>query len=452
MNAFMPNFEKSPQVEPGEQQESKSNEPVFNPGEELKKVRETPKAQRLEQLATYKKNLAEQMAGMAKINEELESLVLNKSVSREELGIYLKERAQTYKLSPPQLEKYDLVLDKIEQQKKVIDFIDGRLAGRSEKEIFWIMFGFKPKGEVEIKKDAISFFVKCVDLRDYARCRNGSDDQESLSRVKTSAGFARQKRLKVSDPGIDLVLDYGITVLNGSLRRTSHYKEYAEEVRIHEEKHILNDIMREAENEVKNNKTIGSPFAQILNREKIDSERRAKDEILAYLKDGTDAWFIYNTLLEKKSDGGSYDYLASAKQAMESVANLNPEAKSGRALLENAYKKMQNEYRLEILTALEQVINLDQLGFSKTRIIGLLEAEPLARWPKVYQRFRKSQEFVRAKEKAKKDSIEMVAYFKRTLEDAQVQLEKEGTVKAVVNKAKEDYAYAIGHQNTVEKL
>jgi hypothetical protein len=377
--------------------------------EELKSL--TPKERieiKKERLALFKAKLAEQMVGISKINAEMEATILNrKFLNIDKLNEYLAQQAAIYKLSPSQLAKYRYALDSIESQNQVINEFAEKYANMDSKEIFKELFGVEPLGEVEIKKGALSFFVVCKDIKDYAFLYRGKDDPEDIEESRSTGGFANA-RTRIRE------LRGAITVANASeLEKDS---SYIETVRIHEERHILyrltedveklGDYSKFKEGEDETEKMI---LKETMNEDRLHIEERAKNEIVAYLKGGASSEDIKTELLRRAAEGGLYDYFEKEK-----VYYSYPKyEKFDKESLEKAHNESRNKYEQDIINALGKVERLKEMGFPKRRIIGLFVAERLDRWPKVFERFKTSEEFQNRKTEKIKT---LVDYYKRQLE------------------------------------
>ncbi|MDP3052167.1 MAG: hypothetical protein Q8N42_01530, partial [bacterium] len=413
----------------------------FDASEELEKINKFTEAElknltpnerlelKKEKLKNLKKELAEQMVGISKINAEMETMALDSDViDRKKLDNYLSEKAEVYRLNPVQLEKYRYVLDKIGERNRTINEVAGKFAGKTDGEIFFEMFGQKPAGEVEIKKGALSFFVICKNIKDYSRLYAGNDKPEDVEIARNTGGFAGGGRTVMR--GLE---GYTTTVANAAI--TSD-KSWLESVKIHEEKHILETMTRKVEIAGEYEKFTGSEkieiqkkeLCEMINQDKIRNERRAKNEVFAYIKDGTpvksDAPFredIKKILLRKKAEGGLYDYFEFDKKFYS-----HPDyAKFGKELLNDVYVEFRNKYEQDITKALETADRLEKLGFPKDRIIGLFQAERLDQWDKTYIRFKTSEEFQDKKEEIIKTLDESIKNFGNTVDYYKRRLKKE---------------------------
>lgn len=106
--------------------------------------------------------------------------------------------------------------------------------------------------------------------------------------------------------------------------------------------------------------------------------------------------------------GGIYDYFEKVKE----YYSYPRYEKFNKDLLGKAYNESRDKYEKDIFNALEKVYWLEEIGFSEERIIVLFGAEHLDRWPRVFERFKISEEFRNKKAeriKALDESIKKLA-------------------------------------------
>ena len=263
------------------------------------------------------------------------------------------------------------------------------------------MFGESPVGKITIVRGPVSIGVYCEDDRDYFLTRSVQPDTEEsqVSRYSNTEGGAK---LSLKDSSLRSVLRDTVFSVRAS-RKGGHEDDAThaarlEKIRVHEEKHIVNALVGHAENigsshdntpthrkdtSHKSSRTAKEMLESSFRQARLSIEGRAKDEILAYLRDATSTSHIGELLSKKQSDGGIYDYwekYRSSKRYQESRQGIED---SVATLVEH---KQMDQYKADIGFALDAVESLRSLGLSGTEIIGLFQAEPLHKWPKVYDR------------------------------------------------------------------
>ncbi len=119
------------------------------------------------------------------------------------------------------------------------------------------------------------------------------------------------------------------------------------------------------------------------------AEEGARDEILAYFKDGRLSLNdIFNELTASKDQGGLYDYLSGTKEGIDSLFNKDEvfEGKYRSIVSDISEKVFGFEYRQLLKESIDGIEKLKKIGLSREEIIAILIHEPLARWRKVIQR------------------------------------------------------------------
>jgi len=206
---------------------------------------------------------------------------------------------------------------------------------------------------------------------------------ETAAQASLSAGFANASTLIPELRG-------AVLVINASF---PDGEQYAETTRIHEEKHIINKLVEPIDqfgkyaklSNLETNEFKKRELEQIFNQDKITNEERAKDEILAYLKGGHDIQKIKEILLEKRESGGLYDYFEQDRNFYYSHPDYK---KFGPELINETSGRTENKYKQNINQALKAVGQLINSGFSRNKLIGLLQTERLDQWGKLYTRLR----------------------------------------------------------------
>ncbi len=364
---------------------SESYEP-FDPEKEVEKIGKftneelknlTPQERlkiKEERLKIFKEKLAEQKSGIAKINAELESMIFDGAdeVDIKKLQDYMQEKSVECKLSASQMFKYNAAFNEIQERNNAIGRVADKYSGKSGKEFFAAMFGWKPQGEVQIKRGPLSFFVICQDSNDYVALYNKSFGEGAA----LSTGFAKARTII---PELEDTINVAKAAGNSEAR--------LEAARIHEDKHIFDNLRERM-------KSKRQELREKTNWDMARIERGVKTEALAYLGSGESPDVIKKLLLKKESEGGAYDYFERYKK----YYSLPKYARFGKALLNETHSEFRNKYERDVGRALDIVARLEELGFTRDKIIGLLQTERLDQWGKIYERFALCQEFKSKKE------------------------------------------------------
>lgn len=382
---------------------------VFDPEVELKNINKFTKEEaekmtpeeklrlKKNRLEEYKKKLAEQKIGIAQINSELENKILcSKDMDRDDLEKFILGQAKEKKLSKKQLDKYRSIFEKAQKRNAVIKEFSQKFEGRND-DFFEAMFGKKPFGKISIKDGVISFAVVCEDARDYAwiesgKYKFGDDlnlDDNDLERSQSTAGHVLSYGTKIPE------LRNCVTAINGvSAEKNESYYRELEKTIIHEEKHEVNGLINEE-----------FPDPEKGRHSLKGNEIMAKDEILSFLKGGTDTETMKMYLLNSKDEGGVYDYFDKDKQMLETRINTyisqpgyadNPYVVKDLEEVKKALKNIDTQkkiYERHITDALITINKLEKLNYPREEIVGLFQTENIDKWGKVYERVKNSADF-----------------------------------------------------------
>jgi hypothetical protein len=387
-------FNEYPPIKPGE---------IFDAEKVIREILKAPREERRTKLAEFKEKLAFQQVGLARVQDIIIDEIRRKPEGKmddffdlaaemgAEFGMNDKQRKDTWE-----------ALSKYERQHKAVLKIQKEFP--KDKDLFSQLFGSQPKGEIEIIIGPVSIYVKCHDFEDYMSI--------FFHKKKKSSGgkddFTEEEKKEAWDCGAIniystayLNIGWAITAENTekinlpeTLDKDSHKKF------VHEEQHIIKSFFDKEE--ILDPNSPGIQFSVRKNflaaeteeeKEKIledffrmfrhNAEARAKDEILAYCKDGRFDQ-VKGELLTPKKEGGIYDFLEDPKSAdylwLKSSAEVRALTKrvKDRALID--------EYKEIIINGIDAIRNMEEAGYNKEEIIALLTHEPLARWKRVTKR------------------------------------------------------------------
>jgi hypothetical protein len=372
---------------------------VFDSTEALKELRAAPRAERKQMLRELKDKMSYQQVGLGKMREDMSDLQQQQgTVDLPKMRGIADEYSVKYGFDEFTREIIDDTLDKVDKRSTALaQAAEQYPTGES---FFRAMTqGQSPRGEVEITYTPVTAYLRCHDTMDYAVLYYGggktvdSMDDHELSVANLSGGCALYG---APIPG----LEDAVTVENTS----GHDKAESQRVFVHEQQHALHRMMPELKRLDRDFITRPCPFRLMgdselrmtLRRElrvkRADGEARAKDEIMAYLKDGRPSDVIYQTLLKPKEEGGLYDYFQEFQNdASEAYADELPEDR--RPIVEEAmHDVFSTEYAQMLADALRAVETLrTQNGMSVEQTIGTLSHEPLRDWPKISGRIHQEE-------------------------------------------------------------
>ena len=383
-------------------EQSKLEYEPFDPQLELRKIRyfskeeldnipfEQRKQIQRERLDNYKEQLVKQKKEIAEIQIDIEKEIKsNPDVSFEDLMSSLYLKAPGAKLTNNQIDIFRDGLDMYAKKHQEVEFYRQKYPDNNE--LFNACFGHLPKGKVEIIKGPMTLYFRCHNIEDYALIHSGKFDSEKRLDQHDITSADMSSGLQTSGSNISELR--GTIIVEKSLGRPINNKTY-----IHEEQHAIHQLFDDErarqdifmsgmeKSSVKEQEKV---LASALRRKREDFESRAKNEILAYFKDGTDTTQIKQILSKDKKYGGLYDYFKEwyardgAKEANELIdSGLNKD------LVDETFVDVFiTEYRIDIIhPAVEAMQTLSDKGLAKEKIINLLINEPLGKWPKVVER------------------------------------------------------------------
>ena len=325
-----------------------------------------------ERLTNYKKNLLEQKNKIAEIQADIEkSIRLNPDVDAIELmdNIYLK--ASGAKMTEYQVEAFRKGIGEYIKKHQAVE--NNRKEHPDDKMLFTACFGRTPKGDVEIIKGPMTLYFRCHDLEDYTLIHehkfNQSDKVTDIdkNRANLSAGVS------IKSCNIDNLQD--CIIAENSLGRP-----FRKDVYIHEEQHKIKKLFKDQM--MRQNLMNAMEKSPIDERTKIvddylrakreNFENRAKDEILAYFKDGTDLGELKKIMLKTKEQGGLYDYYGEwyNKEGVNERKNLIKEGANDFFVNSQFLKVFRNEYSRNIINpAIESMWYLKNHGWKTEKIL-----------------------------------------------------------------------------------
>ncbi|MFA5830231.1 MAG: hypothetical protein WC878_00195 [Candidatus Paceibacterota bacterium] len=394
MQEEQPVFNEYPPIKNGE---------IFDAEKAVRGILKAPKDERRQKLAEFKEKLAFQQVGLARMQDILIDEIRRKPEGKmDDFFDLATEMGAEFGMNDKQKRDIWEALSKYEIQHKAVLKI--RKEFPKDKDLFHRLFGSQPKGEIEITTGPVSIYIKCHDFEDYmAVCfhekRKGSGKKRD---------FTEEEMMEAEESGAINIystaypnIGWAITAENtekiklpGVLDKDSHQKF------VHEEQHIIKSFFDKedrldpdspgvqfsvrknflaAETEKEKEKILGDFFRMF----RHNAEDRAKDEMLAYYKDGRFER-IEGLLLISEEEGGIYDFLEEPKKANYLWLKSSDEV---RALTKRVKDRvLVDEYKEIIINGTDAIQKMEEAGYEKDEIIALLTHEPLAKWGKVVGR------------------------------------------------------------------
>ncbi|MEA3272162.1 MAG: hypothetical protein U9P90_00665 [Patescibacteria group bacterium] len=370
----------------------------FNPEEELKKVTKLTQedtkglkpreitALKRERLNIYKEELMKQKEGIAELRLEIRKKIeKNPDASIEELMEEVDSRAKGLRLTEKQKEVFSDLMKSYTEKHEAIQRT--RELFPKDRDLYKACIGMLPKGEVEVVQGPMSFYFKCSDPEDFVEARVASlrsVNREISPERRTKLGSAQG----VAIPFSEIPELKGLLILENSTKSRDSEKTHA-----HEEQHVVYKLFEEkflreeiidkvssAKNATEAKK-IMSPYLKFLREEIL--ERRAKDEILAFYREGTDHFRILATLTAEK---GAYNFFeVYKKQIKKMLESLGLDESQYGSLLDKIFVE---EYKDILRKGIWAIMDLEEMGKSREEVIELLIDEHFEHWPTVVRRLK----------------------------------------------------------------
>lgn len=385
---------------------------VYPPGVELQMIRDfvktlPPESQspaRRTLIKNFKEKLAETRKKAAKAQVEIENLVRgNPNISRGEMMSQLNQIIYSNQLDPQRFEfktaidKFLDARDKVQGEVKKYRFT---YEEKWQQELFRDLFGGLPRGKIVIEVLPASIYIRIFDIEDYVFAYMSVPGNTERS-ARSSGGAKFNFKFKNLPE-----FDQKVIVENSSAIVPDH----SPQVRSHEEEHTIfeyydprlsRDLRLEKDLNVSLNLMKGevdyTSFKSLIDRWAFNWvlwwESNAKNEVLAYLKDGRN---IYNVLDFLEDDNGFYNYfqitVKEFQQKITTWVRRKNIAIKDKPMTEDEIGVFAHDtllagwqkYKKDVETALMAVAKLLK-RYQKSpddvlKIIRLLNQEPLNKW------------------------------------------------------------------------
>lgn len=329
---------------------------------------------------------------------------------------YFERTIANTPLNPTQRKLLNIGLDLYKERHQAVKKV--RSEHPNNAELFTFLFGRAPKGGIEVKEGPITLYFRCHNLEDYALIYNGAFGEPASKKTdskeaKKSGGVALQ--------------EYPIPELKSSIMaekaQGNPFDNQAQNILVHEEQHQILNLFKEAyrryylthssENQegpltikklaLENAPSNFIPFKYQILSEKLNTETdstkqkaliadfvrqgkrageaKAKNEMLAFFKEGVSIPQIQEFLLEPKSKGGLYDYFSKETRAdivKDLTRRLGAEYRPYVAKLVDDI--LVKEYDLMLRTTYKVLLTFAESDLSREQIVNLLMNLPLSRW------------------------------------------------------------------------
>lgn len=363
---------------------------IFDPEEELAKIKKLPREEKREALAEYKEKLARQKEGLAGLQARLISVVSeNPDISRQEFEEIFAEESKKLKLTKNQRTICREVFDNYQIEHRKVKKI--RAEYPDDIELFKKLFHKEPKGEIEVFEEPTTLYFRCYNIEDFTLINTEAflDNRLITEKELEAANFSAAVTFTTF---LEPMLE--VSVIAENARRVP--LERREEILIHEKQHAIKSLFRElairsgienGQYEFNTEEDIRLFSERLFRSWRENAEQHAKDEILAYMKSGEDPNWTLNELT-RTDEGHSYDYLRTVRERdVPNFMNQSKNPKFKEAIAQAAKTVFENEYKALIKRGIiSYKVLVRRMGYFPDRAIALLMTEPLIKWPKVVRR------------------------------------------------------------------
>ncbi|KKU52181.1 MAG: hypothetical protein UX75_C0055G0003 [Candidatus Moranbacteria bacterium GW2011_GWE2_47_10] len=393
----------------------------FNPDRELKNIRSGTREDQRQKLTEFKEKLVEQKAGIAEIqNKIFEKVEKNPDFSVEEYMESVKDLNAKYDLSEMQVSAFRKGIEAYVRQHEairdnVLDCIDKETGNIDGLKLYEKLFGRKPEGRVEVILRPAIIYLRIENLNDYAIGYNrGTIEHVSDEKIEEAnrSGGCKLNNFHIKG------LESAITLEKATNGNFDTRSPFSEEVLKHEEQHAINSLINEAydpeQEKVEKNgemfvkKVGGDPndysgdvfkkYVETRNYKNISIEKRVKDEISAYFRDGQTPEGVRKVLLNPETIYKyGFDYAGGNKEK----------------------KEFSQEYVDLVENGIAAYSNLLKAGHTIEDAQTLLFIEPLSKWSRVVERLTGDKKSVEEKKREREDLIGFREAFEKVDSDPQ---------------------------------
>lgn len=408
---------------------------IFNAEEEFKQIRSKKLSsdEKRKKFEEFNKKLGFQKLGLSMCQGELiKSIYKDSGLSFDELWKIVKNYSLKFgfdygefrqggigsSINKGILGDFESMIRKYLEIRKLNAAIKNEYKGGEE--LFANAFGEPPKGKVETIFSPLTICFRCYDVEDFAKISFGGREltPEMIKRAESDIGcFVRWKvRIPLSDADFSPLLGPYIITINNTgdiFEDEKKSKIVFPMAYFHEEQHAINFFIRSEsaffrrERHPESGEAAMSlqDFVKNFHKSKTDEDRsmllekyfqqerkadiweeEAKNEIMAFIKEGIPPDIIYEALSKPEEGGGAYDYFRFQKKRFSE--DLTKEfGEEYKELIRAAIKKVyDDEYPQLIREAIDSYVVFHRAGFSNDEIIALFQKEQLVKWPKLIEK------------------------------------------------------------------
>lgn len=388
-----------------------------------RKILQAPSPQRPQMLEEFRGNLLSNKLALSKTIQDLTHFIrYYPDANNEQLHHHLDHLPTQTNLTSDQREIIEIGLGIYQQRHKALKDFREQFPDDEEgdKSLFSTLFGRLPKGEIEVKQGPITLYFRCHNEDDFALIYGQSFGTGELNEVQKS---------KARQSGGVLIYYQPIPSLKHSIaaENANGLNTYESNgIFIHEEQHSIMRLFQEAYTEyrskhqdsksstvkaveklvilptpdieevislvtqAKNPHEAQELIYNLLRKERQQiEENKVKDEMLAFVKQGTSIRDIDHYLTKPASEGGLYDFFDkdSRQELMKDLmkglsSSLSP------VISKAVDDVFVNEYQQILEDCKTAVIILQKNSFSKEEIVNLLINEPFEDWRLAVERLR----------------------------------------------------------------
>lgn len=357
----------------------------FSPSEELQKIKDLPKEQRREALATFKEDLARQRKGLAAMRVFIErSIKFNHDIPKEKLTELVEKFSEQYRFDEHQQSIAEATIDNYYKSRQKVLKIREEFPDNHDlvKELTGVELDKNEKIDISVGPASIDIYADGANI-----AKLHGDPPGQAPKLDGFASFGK------NFTNYTVIKNQKQSKLDSLLNKTN---EKEQKTLDHEHEHVKNTLLRQINIDgylsldILKNKTayINQPDPELkkvlledyLHNYQNLALERARDEITAKLQNYTLTELRNNLNVNFFSNrGGSYDYLFKKRNQAE--------FKDDPLYQETVEKILVKEYRDIIQKAVNSYAALVEAGdFSTQEAIALLTDKSIKKWPKTIQR------------------------------------------------------------------
>jgi hypothetical protein len=381
----------------------------------LKKSKDMPLGKKLELkkklLKEFKLELTHQEAGTAKTILDMHNAIhKNSDISGEDLFALVQKEAPRFRLTENQLENFEHAANEYERRHKVVESY--RLKYPDDNELYKVIFGFNPKGQIKVYRTPISLHFYC-----------NSVDYELAYEHKTISQF----KIMTEDDYLSAINLWGGSKTRGlafsdmknrelnelvTIGKCSGSVEQDTGTMIHEEQHQLNklfiplrlysEILKLLPKLTPDTKDYLTEFMRIAakaSREYFGLDKLIRDEIIAQYKGGCSTASLYKALsdfyvpryrkyIEKNIPLFAGQIEKAIKESYKWSANY-PLRYTNEQIDQAVEYALDEGFKKDIRRWIKGIGDMEKRGYKRDAIVAFLYQAPSAEWAGIAKRVSK---------------------------------------------------------------